>query len=426
MVFSRAKYKTGDHPPCIIYCYATNRIILKPHKPCKPEKPEKEEENMPLKVNPAMIQATANQEAGRSSNRSTDSKFPVFGVPVGEDLLVYIPRIGVTKTENGEQVDWLRSVLHEYTVGNSYGHLRCINGLHEDSFPESGYDGSCPACEAERECWTLAQSKIAAEQKKRGIADDDQSEGWKAEKSKVYSSRVVKGTEKYITFPIVVIPNGDNKLSPAPDWEKNMKVYFVMWKEAMYNERLLTPLEAIPNNPGHPAGMMWLWKYSYTPKSGEQNARDAQRNAKYNAVQNTNNYYNAIIQAAENLAKDFVAFKAAEVVIANQFLSKGELTTFIDKSMMQTRLMIQAFAGNFASSGTTPALSSTASSPEAALANFGATPDEVPKNLGVMPDGAPVAAGNQAFVPPTTPPQNTNTASEGSNSTEILNPVTFT
>jgi hypothetical protein len=357
---------------------------------------------MPIRVTPQMIQATQNQEVGKRSARTTDSRFPVYGVPVKEDHLVYIPRVDIIQGENGEQPAWLRSVLHEYSVGSSYGHIRCINGLTEDAIPGSGYDGTCPACDAERDCWTLANTKLETEARKMGVPVDDPGEAWKAVKSTVYSGRAIKGTEEFITFPIVVVPNHpENKTTPTQDALKGLRAFFVLWKRNMFNERLMSALEAIPNNPGHPAGMMWLWKYTYVPARGEQNARDAQRNAKYNIIPNTNGYYDAVIAAAEEAAKEFSALKAADVVVSNQYPTMEEITTFVDKSMIQTRTLIAALSG--ASIGmpiTTPALSG---SPEEALKAFGATPDAqaaapsafqqaVPQNLGVAPSPAPAPA----------------------------------
>ena len=103
-------------------------------------------------------------------SRTTDPNFPVFSTPVNKDILVYIPMTNVVSTENGSEMKLLNVHTHTYREGNYTGMLRCISGLEGGIYSEVlGYDGSCPACEAVKDCWSLYNRKMEAEAQKLGV-----------------------------------------------------------------------------------------------------------------------------------------------------------------------------------------------------------------------------------------------------------------
>ena len=90
----------------------------------------------------------------------------------------------------------------------------------------------------------------------------------------------MKGAEEYVTFPIVIIPT-KGKMQPTDDAIDNLRVEFVTWRRKRYEDNILAALDTLMVNPGHPAGMYWVWKFSYNTEGKQANARDSAKNAKY-------------------------------------------------------------------------------------------------------------------------------------------------
>jgi len=300
------------------------------------------------KVDMAMLQelveGSQSQEVARGGQRSSDPNFPVFQTPVGQDILVYIPRTNVIATENGEDMQVLRSYIHQGRVGRQFVFLRCIHGLSGTSvFDALGYDGTCPACEATQEAWELYRLKLDEEARRRGIdPQNDPSDTLKTVRTNLLEELDMRNSEEYATFPIVVIPM-KGKLQPVDDWQEKMQAQFVFWRRQRYNDTLLAALDSLINNPGHPAGLFWLWKFTYDTKGKQANARDAARNAKFTVIQDPNvlSMLEPIRAVAEEKAKEFTLLKAAEVVIPNQFLYKEDLEIEVNKIMQKTRQLLE-------------------------------------------------------------------------------------
>jgi hypothetical protein len=350
---------------------------------------------MPIKVVTAnMVNASRSQEirSGKSYG-SEDKDFPIFGTPT-EDLLVYIPRVGIEVTENGESVGWLKSNLHPYKGGKFDSYTRCILGLTESIVPGSGYDGSCPFCEAEMECWELVNLKVANEASKRGVPVTSDNADFIAARNRIYDERSVKKAEEWITFPIVVIPNSESsKITPSANAMDEMKAYFVTWRYARYVNKIVSVLEAQPNNPGHPAGLFWLFKYTDESKGDKLMKRDAQRMSQHIVINGTQDHptYTQLALKAEEISKGFTPVKAAEVLVNNQFLTMKEAVDLSDKVMVQTRNLLAAISRKEAQElvgvgGAVEALGS----PEEAIASFGMTPQV---NLGVDNTGGVTVPG---------------------------------
>lgn len=331
--------------------------------------------------------AAENQEVKKGGfSRTTDPKFPVFSTPVNEDILVYIPMLNVVNTENGSEMNILKTHIHTYKIGqNGSGMIRCISGLEGGVWSELGYDGTCPACEAVSDCWKLYNLKLQAEAQKLGIdPQNDPSELLKPVKRKILDEMDMKTSEEYVTFPIVIIPTVEKSFKPTPDAFDNLKVQFVTWTKKRYDKNILGALDSLMTNPGHPGGMFWLWKFSYDTQGKPANARDSAKNARYMPVSDPEflNVMAKVKPALEEAAKPFTNEKAAEVVVCNQYYYKDDFDEKVNGIMAKTRNLI-AISERAALGGTV----NNAVTGDNALANFN---NALTGNMGVEDAGTPV------------------------------------
>jgi hypothetical protein len=333
-----------------------------------------------------LVQGSVNQEIQKGTPRTTDKNFPVFATPVNSDILVYIPMTNVVTDENGPDMKVLPSHIHDGKLGKAFTSIRCISGLSGNpAFDSLGYDGTCPACEATRETWELYRLKLDAEAKRIGIdPQNDPADTLKPAREKILGEMDLKGAEEYVTFPIVIIPT-KAKFTPADDALENLEVVYVHWRKKRYSEAILAALDTMMTNPGHPAGLFWLWKFSYDTQGKQANARDSAKNAKYTAITDAAavNLFAKFIPVAEEKAKEFTLLKAAEVVVATQFMFKEDMDAEVGKVMAKTRQLLQ-----LSEMGTQPQLTTGAPAGQLGagnpLASYGVTPEQ--------PTGAPVGA----------------------------------
>ena len=277
-------------------------------------------------------------------SRTSDPKFPVFSTPINTDILVYIPNTNVIQTENGSEMKLMNVHTHTYREGNITGMLRCISGLEGGVYSEVlGYDGTCPACDAVKDCWALYNRKLEAEAQKLGIdPQNDTGDVLKATRRKILDEMDMKGTEEYVTFPIVIIPTQEKSIKPTPDALKNLQVQYVVWTKKRYEKNIIGALDSLMENPGHPGGMFWVWKFSYDTGGKQANARDSAKNAKYMPITDGNflNVLNPAKATLDAAAKEFTNEKAAEVIISNQFMYKEDLEEKVNKIMAKTRQLL--------------------------------------------------------------------------------------
>ena len=339
-----------------------------------------------------LLQSSETQEVKKGSNKSSDSKFPAFSTPVNQDILVYFPRTNVVTTENGENMLTLSAYVHDYKVGQSYGQLRCVSGLSGSEFTNMlGYDGSCPACEATQDCWDLYRKKLAAGARQYGVdPQNDPTDILKPVREKILQEMDLRGSEEYVTFPVVIIPLDANK-RPTPTAASELRPVFVTWKRKRYEETILGGLENMLNKPDHPAGMFWFWKYSYNTGGKQANARDSAKSAKFAPIPEGTQVFGHLITPCETVAKDFTLVKAAEVIVANQFMYKEDIQKEVDKIMSKTRTLLELADVQEVSEIAKPALQNPLAN--FAIASPSAQPSQV-QNLGVV-QGNPVKFGKQ-------------------------------
>lgn len=324
--------------------------------------------------------AAEGQEIKRGGfSRTTDPNFPVFATPVNKDILVYIPMTNVVQTENGSDMKLLSVHTHTYREGQYTSMMRCISGLDAPIYSEAlGYDGTCPACDAVRECWQLYNVKLEAEAKRLGIdPQNDTGDILKSARRKILDEMDMKSPEEYVTFPIVVIPTGE-KFQPIPDFMKNLQPQFVVWTKKRYERNIVGAMDSMMNNPGHPGGMFWIWKFTYDTGGKQANARDSAKNARYMPVTDGDflKAMSKVKPALEQAAAGFTNEKASEVILSNQFLFKEDLEAKVNKIMAKTRSLLSLSETESLSAGT-PAIGTNP------LASFAGLPSASGGTMGI-------------------------------------------
>jgi glutaredoxin len=276
--------------------------------------------------------------------RSTDPNFPVFSTPINRNVLIYFPMTNVVKTENGTEMKLLHSHVHTYKDGQFIKQSRCISGLKGGVFSEAlGYDGTCPFCEAVKDCWKLYNLKLDSKAKELGIdPQNDTADALRSIRRNLVDEMAVKGAEEYVTFPVVVIPVEEGTTNLVPDWINQISVQYVTWTYKRYEKCILGGLSAVFGNQGHPGGMFWLWKFTYNTGGKQANARDSAKNATYAPIQAPQflEQMKQYIPTLEKAAAGFTNEKAVEVLVCNQFMYKDDIDSLVNGVMSGTRNQI--------------------------------------------------------------------------------------
>lgn len=333
---------------------------------------------VPTELLAQLNQGAATQEISKGGfSKSTDPNFPVFGTPINKDILVYIPMLNVVDGENGPQMNLLSVFTHTYREGKFTNMLRCISGLDGEVFSALGYDGTCPACEAVKDCWALYNRKMETAARSMGVdPQNDPGDVLKTVRRTNLDEMAIKNSEEYVTFPIVVIPTEEKKLVPAKDAIQNLQPQFVVWTRKRYEKNILGALDSMLNNPGHPGGMFWVWKFTYDTQGKQANARDSAKNAKYMPITDANflNALNPAKPALEQAVSAFTNAKASEVIVSNQFMYKDDLEEKVNKIMANTRNLLNLSEVESMGNGT-PAITAAPTAAPNPLAGFGQLPD---------------------------------------------------
>ncbi|MNL91165.1 hypothetical protein D3C81_08950 [compost metagenome] len=292
----------------------------------------------------ALVAGTEGQVVSGGVRKTYDPAFPVFGTPINKDVLVYIPRTNVLTTENGEILKMLEFHAHDYTKGKQYGTIRCIHGLQNEIFDALGYDGTCPACEAMEGIWDLYNAKLDAACAKNGVnREDDNSETVKSFRSQFSREMDLKKADEYVVFPIVIIPF-TGKFVPTEEALETLEPQYVCWKKKRYEECIASEFEALIDPPEHMGGTFMIWRYTYKVDAGKApNARDSAKNAKFAIVTDAKllSKYEYLVAKAEEVASPFTVEKAAEVIVAAEFLFKEDIEAEVQSIMKRTNTMLE-------------------------------------------------------------------------------------
>lgn len=293
-----------------------------------------------------VVSQSLGQEISQGVPKSTDPiNYPVFSIPVGKKVLIYVPNHVVQDAEGKDCLRQDMPLIHSLTVGKRYLSIRCTEGF---VFEKYGFDGTCPCCLNKDDPWTLANLVIEKKCKQQGLSPEDKENPTvKAIRTSEYSERKLKEAVKYHTFPIVVFEtlNDDGKTFVMD--ENNQYKCTPMWytcSDKIWTDKWMKALESMEEEPSHPGGNFFLLNYIYTPKKGEQNARDAARELSISPrkFKNSEQIRNYLDQKTE----DWDVSKAQETVIANQYYSLDTMESLVNDCLDQTRKLIELYEAN--------------------------------------------------------------------------------
>ena len=286
------------------------------------------------------------QEVSKGTPKSTDPvNFPVFSIPVGKKVLVYVPNHTYLDDENITRLRKDEPLLHSVTIGKRFLTYRCTAGITTAS---GELDGSCPLCDGCAEPWDLANKVIEAKCRQQALdPSDTENQSVKTIRSTEFSKRAIKDADRHITFPIVVFEtqNDDGKTF-VMDENNNYKLK-VMWydcSEQIWKNKWLKALEAMEDEPTHPGGHFFLLNYIYEPKNGkQQEARDAARELtiSYRRFKNSED----LMRQLDKLTEDWDPVKSREVVTANILYPVADLQALADEALEGTRAMLEMYEG---------------------------------------------------------------------------------
>lgn len=328
----------------------------------------------------AFSQASAHQSGGMSSPKTYDVNYPLFEVQVGKKVLVYIPNHLVQLEDGTEVLRADRFAAHTAKKGRAFLEMRCTSEVVSDAL---GLDGSCPLCNGASECWDLVNLKWKEFCQARGLDHEsaDVRETYKNDYKDLIKDMSIQSSDTYITFPIVVV-DSDPKTPTKPKLDADGKLvgtpmfYTVRTRafEDKWGSAFDTLQDTDPTAEEHnPAGRWALLNFIYTPKSGEQNKRDAARNLKVSFLQKEGlgdweKYF-------DDMTKDWTPEVAQDVLVRNAVRDMSEQIAAADELLEDTRNTMRMYQLKQGGGTTLPANTSA----DEALSQFGATPQQAPE-----------------------------------------------
>lgn len=284
------------------------------------------------------------QVISRSVPKSLDPQnFPVFEIPVGKKVLIYVPNHTVDLGDGDVELRMDKPHVHTYQEGRRFHYYRCIaNLILKDSDGNYIYDGTCPFCEGTSIPWDVANANINHKCRQMGLdPDDKENANVKAIRTAEFSARVIKEASRYFTFPIVVIStvNDDGK-TLAKD-EKGKPILTPMWyniSEAQYSKKWEPVFEGIEDEPTHPGGRFFTLNFVYDSKGKEPNKRDAAQNL--TVIHRNIKNADKLKEICDRMTDDWTPAKAQEVVVTNLLYSEDDLKKIVDEALEGPKNML--------------------------------------------------------------------------------------
>lgn len=337
--------------------------------------------------------------------KSYDESFPVFDIPAGNKVLVYVPNHTVMTAEGVSSIRCDRFLAHPCRNGKQFETVRCSNGTVS---PTLHLDGTCPLCNSVEKCWELYNAQYADMCRAKGI-DASTEDGYKAAqpiRDELRSKFAVGKSEMWLTFPIVVIECeerdgiGTGIAKKDANGRINGKVYFYSIRESTYTDKWVKPLDSLSVDSviTHPAGTWATLNYQVTDNTGKvvQNpkARDAAKSLTVSYKQMPPEY-NQWAEYFDKLTEEWTPEKAMEVLVANQLRSMEEMVEANDILMKKTNEMLALMSSANANKMLAPskvagAIEGGAQSAEEALSSFGVAPATAPNVGADAPTGVPI------------------------------------
>lgn len=318
-------------------------------------------------INAQMISSAGEQEVSSGSSKVWNSDFPLFPTPINRKVLVYIPKDFETNK--------VECLIHDTHKGKAFGQARCINGLSA-GFEAFGYTGECPYCQVTADAWDLYNLKL--DQKAAELNIDRQNDTdnlLKGTKENLLREMAVKNADKYICFPIVVLPCTDaGELNPNDP--NGVKAYYVLWRKGRFDEKFSSD---VLDGRDTIAGTFQRWSFTYDTKGQQPTAMLSAKALTVKIIEKDNQLatLNPYIEACEKVAAPFTALQAVDNVKALNFYSYEDTQKEAEACIKATRAILaasQSLTGGenvaIAGSAPAPALGTTAD-PANVIANFG-------------------------------------------------------
>lgn len=324
------------------------------------------------------------QTIERSAPKSTDPKhFPVFSIPAGQKILIYVPNHVVELEDGTHQLRMDMPILHPVQDGNRFRYFRCINNIVDE---ESGFHGSCPLCDGTSEPWDLARAIIDQKCKAQGLdPEDKENKDVKAIRTAAFGDRVLKEGDRYYTFPIVVFETDKDCKSFSTDEKGNVK-YTIQWyniSEKKYLDTWAKAIAEMEDEPESPAGYFFVLSYQYDTKGKQPNSRDAARALSVHPKMKiaTMKGIDKLKKTLDDKTAEWTPEKAAETVISNLLYTQEDLEAAVNDVLANTRSMLAMYQG-LADSDSSPALAPAPAAAALPLSGKVAAPTEASVSVG--------------------------------------------
>ena len=360
-------------------------------------------------INATMIAASAAQEAPNNASKVWNNDFPLMQTPLNRKILVYIPAdVEQRKVE---------LLIHDTHKGKMFGQARCINGLSA-GFEQAGYTGECPYCKATEAAWELYNFKLDQKAKELGVTrDNDPDELLKGTKENLLKEMAVKNADKYICFPVVILPS-DNLGNLDPNSQEPCKAVYVLWRKQRYDDKFSSD---VLDGRESPAGTFERWSFTYDTKGQQPNAMLSAKALTVKIIEKADQLAALVpyTEACEKVAAPFTQAMAIDNIKALNFYPYADIEADAEACIKPTRAILAAAQamGTVADANALPQAQTAApqiGSAESAVANFGgvdmsnAQPMGTVGGVGTVPTapafGAmPNAGAEAAPVAPITP-----------------------
>lgn len=302
-------------------------------------------------INAQMINAAGEQEAASGSTKVWNSEFPLFPTPINRKVLVYIP--------SDFEKRKVECLIHDIRKGKAYGQARCINGL-QAGFEAFNYTGECPYCQVTADAWELYNLKLDQKAAELGIDRQNDADGLlKGAKENQLKEMAVKNSDKYIAFPIVVLPCSDAG-ELLPNDPNGVKAYYVLWRKSRFDEKFSADTL---DGRDSPAGTFERWSFTYDTKGQQPTAMLSAKALTVKILEKPSQLeqLNPFIPACEKVVAPFTALEAVDNIKALNFYSYEDVQKDADACIKSTRAILAA-AQSLKGEGT-PAVTGSVAAP---------------------------------------------------------------
>ena len=352
-------------------------------------------------ISNTMISAAAEMEAASGASKVWDPEFPLMQTPLNRKILVYIPKDVESRT--------VELLIHDTHKGKMFGQARCINGLSA-GFEAFGYTGECPYCAATEAAWDLYNHKLDQKAAELGISrDNDPDELLKGTKETLRKEMAVKNADKYIAFPVVLLPC-DNNGNLDPNSQDTVKAVYVLWRKQRYADKFDS--ETLDGRES-PAGTFERWSFTYDTKGQQPDPMLSAKALKIKIIEKQEQLAPLLpyVEGCEKVVAAFTQLKAIDNIKALNYYAYEDVVKEADATIKSTRLMLAALQSAASTTeadalpSATPAAPQIAASAESAIANFGQVAPATPAPAPVAPQLGTVGQAPAPVAPAVPTPE---------------------